>query len=85
MKSDDSEISDNNEKDENEKSENIAALLKNIVSKISEFNWVANSDVFSHMTDQLQLFSDFLVCIKRCIIKVEEKKLYINHCNTVVM
>jgi len=37
-KSDDFEISDNNEKDENEKSENIAALSKNIVSKISEFN-----------------------------------------------
>ncbi len=85
VKSDDSEISDNNEKDENEKSENIAALSKNIVSKISEFNWVADSDVFSHMIDQLQLFSDSLVCIKRCIIKVEEKKLYINHCNTAVM
>jgi len=38
VKSNDSEISDNNEKDENEKSENIAALSKNIVSKISEFN-----------------------------------------------
>jgi len=38
MKSDDSEISDDNEKNENEKSENIAALLKNIVSKIFEFN-----------------------------------------------
>jgi len=38
VKSDDSEISDNNEENENEKSENIAALLKNIVSKISEFN-----------------------------------------------
>jgi len=37
-KNDDSEISDNNEKDENEKSENIAALSKNIVSKISEFD-----------------------------------------------
>jgi len=38
MKSDNFEISDDNEKDENEKSENIAALSKNIVSKISEFN-----------------------------------------------
>jgi len=38
VKSDDFEISDNNEKDENEKSENIAALLKNIVSKIFEFD-----------------------------------------------
>ncbi len=38
VKSDDSEISDNNEKDENEKSDNIAALSKNIVSKISEYN-----------------------------------------------
>jgi len=37
-KSDNSEIFDNNEKDKNEKSENIATLLKNIVSKISEFN-----------------------------------------------
>jgi len=34
----DSEISDNDENDENEESENIAALSKNIVSKISEFN-----------------------------------------------
>ncbi len=84
-KSDDSEISDNNEKDENEKSENIAALSKNIVSKISEFNWIADSDVFSHMIDQLRLFSDSLVRIKRCIIKVEEEKLYVNHCDTAIM
>jgi len=85
VKSDDSKIFDNNEKDENEKSENIAVLSKNIVSKISEFNWVANSDVFSHMTDQLQLFNDSLICIKRCIIKVKERKLYVNHCDTAVM
>jgi len=37
------------------------------------------------MTDQLRLFSDSLVCIKRCIIKVEEGKLYVNHCDTTVM
>jgi len=85
VKSDDSEISDNNKKDENEKSENIATLSKNIVSKISEFNWIADSDVFLQMIDQLRLFSDFLVCIKRCIIKVEERKLYVNHCDTAVM
>jgi len=34
----DSEISDDDENNENEKSENIAALSKNIISKISEFN-----------------------------------------------
>ncbi len=34
----DSEISDDDENDENEESENIAALSKNIVSKISEFD-----------------------------------------------
>ncbi len=51
VKSNNSEISNNNEKDENEKSENIAALSKNIVNKISEFDWIANSDVFSHMID----------------------------------
>jgi len=85
VKSDDSEISDNNEKNENEKSENIAVLSKNIVSKIFKFNWVADSDVFSHMIDQLWLFSDSLVCIKKCIIKVEERKLYVNHCDIAVM
>ncbi len=84
-KSDDFEISDNNEKDENEKNENIATLSKNIVSKISEFDWVADSDVFLHITDQLQLFNDFLVCIKICIIKVEERKLYINYYDTAIM
>ncbi len=85
IKSNDSEIFNNNEKDENEKSENIATLSKNIVNKISEFNWIANSDVFSHMIDQLQLFNNSLVYIKRCIIKVEEEKLYINHCNIAIM
>ncbi len=49
----DFEISDNDENDENEESENIAALSKNIVNKISEFNWIADSDVFLHMIDQL--------------------------------
>ena len=37
------------------------------------------------MIDQLQLFSNSLVCIKRRIIKVEEEKLYVNHCDTAVM
>ncbi len=37
------------------------------------------------MTDQLRLFSDSLVRIKRRIIKVEEGKLYVNHCDTAVM
>ncbi len=81
----DSEISDNDENNENEESENIAALSKNIVSKISEFNWITNSDVFLHMTDQLRLFSESLICIKKRIIKVEEGKLYVNHCDTAVM
>ncbi len=40
---------------------------------------------FLHMIDQLWLFNDFLVCIKKCIIKVEEEKLYVNHCDTAIM
>ncbi len=47
----DSEISDDDEDNENKESENIATLSKNIVNKISEFNWIADSDVFLHMTD----------------------------------
>jgi len=37
------------------------------------------------MTDQLRLFSESLIRIKRRIIKVEERKLYVNHCDTAVM
>jgi len=37
------------------------------------------------MINQLQLFNDSLIYIKRCIIKVEERKLYINHCDTAIM
>jgi len=37
------------------------------------------------MIDQLQLFNKSLICIKKCIIKVEEEKLYVNHCDTAVM
>ncbi len=81
----DFEISDDDENDENEESENIAALSKNIVNKISEFDWIANFDVFLYMTDQLWLFNEFLICIKKCIIKVEEEKLYVNHCDTAIM
>jgi len=37
------------------------------------------------MIDQLRLFNESLICIKRCIIKVEERKLYVNHCDTAIM
>jgi len=81
----DFEIFDDDENDENKESKNIAALSKNIVNKISEFDWIADSDVFLHMIDQLRLFSESLIHIKRRIIKVEKRKLYVNHCDTAVM
>jgi len=48
VESDDFNIFSDDE-DENDESENIIALLKNIINKIPEFDWVANFNVFSHM------------------------------------
>jgi len=81
----DSETSGDDGDDEDEESEDIAALSKNIASKIPESDWVADSDASSHMTDQLRLFSEPLIRIKRRTIKVEGGKLYVNHCDTAVM
>ena len=48
---------------EEEVVEEIAALSKTITSKISRDHWAADSGSFSHMTDQLQLFSGPLMPI----------------------
>lgn len=66
-------------------SDEIAALFKNVTCKVSKSKWVADFKVFSHMTDQLRLFSDPLACIRRRIIKVKGKRLYVDHCDTVIM
>ena len=57
----DSQLSEPSSENENESDEKIAALSKKIISKISRSYWVADSDVFSYMTDQLQLFRDSLM------------------------
>ena len=81
----DSQLSESSSENENESDEKIAALSKKVISKISRSYWVADSDVFSHMTDQLWLFRDSLMQICWVIIKVEEKRLYANYCSTVTM
>ena len=52
----DSQLSEPSSEDEDESDEEIAALSKKVISKIPRSYWVADSGVFSHMTDQLQLF-----------------------------
>ena len=37
------------------------------------------------MIDKIILFNDFLIRMKRRIIKVEEKELYLNQMNTIMM
>ena len=81
----DFQLSESSFKNENELNEKIAALSKKIISKISKSYWVADSDVFSHMTDQLQLFRDPLMQICWVTIKVEEERLYADYCGTVTM
>ena len=37
------------------------------------------------MTDQLRLFNEFLISIKRRTIKIEEKILHSDQCETIIM
>jgi len=56
----------------------LAYLFKKKVSKIFAFDWVNNIDAFLYIIDQLQHFRRSLKLIERRIIKIEERKLYIN-------
>ena len=76
-----SDINFDDEKDMKE----IAALFKKLISKILKFDWIADIDASSHMTDQLQLFSESLKLIKRRTIKIKEKRLYSDQCKTTIM
>lgn len=70
---------------EEEFEEEIAALSKEMVSKIPKSHWVADTGASSHMTDQLQLFRGPLTPIKRRVIRVEGGRLYSDQCGTAIM
>ncbi len=65
--------------------EEIAALSKELVSRIPKSDWIADTGASSHMTDQLRLFSGLLTSIRRRTIKVGGGKLYSDQCGTAVM
>jgi len=46
-----------------ESDKKITAIFKNIINKISQLDWVVDSDVSSYMINKLQLFSDSLMCM----------------------
>ena len=52
-KKSDSQLSEPSSEDEDESDEKIAALSKEVISKIPRSYWVADSGASSHMTDQL--------------------------------
>jgi len=88
----DAEVSDSDDDDfffeseEKEKVNNkIAALFKKAVSKILKSEWVADSEFFSHITDQLQLFSDFLIQMRCQQIRVKKEHLYSHYCEVIII
>ena len=83
--SDTEQVSDIEQVEETEDIEEICALFKDITSKIPQDQWISDTGASSHMTDQLQLFSEPLASIKRRTIKVEGGKLYSDQCSTAVM
>ena len=71
--------------DNEENMKEIIALFKELINIILKSNWIVDIDVTSHMIDQLRLFSESLRFIKRRTIKIEEKRLYSNQCETMTM
>ena len=63
----------------------IAAIFKNIINKIFQLDWITDSDISSYMINKFQLFSDSLMCMWQHIIKVRERRLYVNYYDTVIM
>ena len=76
---------------ENDKEEEVgyetAALSKELAGKPSSFVafWVADSGASSHITNQLQLFRQPIIPIKRRVIKVGGGRLYADQCGTAVL
>ena len=52
-KKSDFQLSESSSENEDELNKKIAALSKKIISKISKSYWIADSDIFSYITDQL--------------------------------
>ena len=71
--------------DNEEHMEEIAALSKELVSRLPKSVWVADTGASSHMTDDLRLFSGPLKSIKRRTIKVGGGRLYSDQCGSVTM
>ena len=63
----------------------VTLFKKKTASKMFNFNWVADFKAFTYITNQLQLFSDFLICTQHQQIKVGKKNLYFYYCEVTVM
>jgi len=63
----------------------IAVLFKKTLNKMFKSEWVSNSEFFSYIIDQLQLFSDSLICMKHWWIRVKKRHLYFYYCEVIIM
>ncbi len=63
----------------------LATLFKEVVSKICDDDWVANTRASSYMTNTLRHFRGPLTTISRRTIRVNERKLYFSQRGTIRM
>jgi len=80
---DDDFFSESNKKEK--VSNEIAVLFKKTVSKMFKSEWIADSEFFLYITDQLQLFSDFLIQMRCQQIRVKKEHLYFHYCEVIIM
>ena len=63
----------------------VAVLFKNVINKIFSSEWIADSDFFLYITDQLQLFKRSLIQIRCWWIKIKRKHLYFCYYEIIIM
>ena len=59
----------------------LIVISKKMINSISADSWIVDSDAFTSMTDNLQLFRNSLKSIKRRVIKIGEERLYSDKCD----
>ena len=81
----DSDIESSSSDLEEEEDGETAAISRKAASKISFFDWVADSGASAHITNQLRPFTGPLTKIRRRIVKVGGGKLYTTYIGRVLL
>ena len=63
----------------------IAHIIKEAINKFQFFSWIADIDALFYIIDKIILFNDSFTRMKKRIIKIKKRELYINQISIIIM